>query len=140
MTPQKLAKTNTETGHQQAYFCWCALNKIYPFSIPNGGFRNKREAAKLVAEGARKGVPDVFLPYPKFGLTSIISCGLFIEFKDPSRVNHKNGGLSNDQIIWRDRLIDNDYLFFLAYSWLTAVDVTLDYLELPNNKSHYSEN
>lgn len=43
---------------------------------PNGGSRNKQEAAKLKQMGVRPGVSDLCLPYPKG-----IYCGLYIEMK-----------------------------------------------------------
>lgn len=44
--------------------------------IPNGGSRNKAEAAKLKRMGVKAGVPDIFLPVPKNGRH-----GLYIELK-----------------------------------------------------------
>lgn len=41
------------------------------FSIPNGGYRNKRNARNLKLEGLVSGVPDLFIPSHK----------LFIELK-----------------------------------------------------------
>lgn len=32
------------------------------FAIPNGGYRHKRTADNLKAEGVKKGVPDLFIP------------------------------------------------------------------------------
>lgn len=85
VTPDKLAAANTEDGHQAAIFCWAALPETqakYPelklllFAIPNGGYREKREAGKLKAMGVKAGVPDIFLSVP---------CGpyhgLYIELK-----------------------------------------------------------
>lgn len=46
------------------------------FAIPNGGARHKAVAAKLRAEGVRKGVSDLFLMVPRGTYA-----GLFIEMK-----------------------------------------------------------
>ena len=51
------------------------------FSIPNGGGRDIRVAARMKAEGTRRGVPDWHLPVARGGF-----CGLWIEFKKPSGV------------------------------------------------------
>jgi hypothetical protein len=50
--------------------------KIFLFSIPNGGKRNKIVAAKLKREGVKAGIPDLMLPYARGGWH-----GLFIEMK-----------------------------------------------------------
>ena len=60
---------------QRFRFTYPRLSKRL-FSIPNGGFRNKREAARLKAEGALAGVPDLFLAQPTRQWP-----GLFIEMK-----------------------------------------------------------
>ena len=46
------------------------------FAIPNGGYRNPREAIRLKREGVRAGVPDLMLAIPKDPYH-----GLFIEMK-----------------------------------------------------------
>ncbi|MCC6454161.1 MAG: VRR-NUC domain-containing protein [Caldilineaceae bacterium] len=46
------------------------------FAIPNGGHRNPIVAAKLKAEGVRKGVLDLMIPVARHGYH-----GLFIELK-----------------------------------------------------------
>ncbi len=57
------------------------------FAIPNGGSRNKIEAANLKRQGVRPGVADVILLVPKKGF----SC-LCLEFKT------KKGRQSDEQI------------------------------------------
>lgn len=91
MTPDELAKSNTEHGHQRAFFAWCRMAEKFGFAaawsdeaystplhgvfetvpelswihaIPNGGLRDKATAAKLKSEGVKRGIPDVFLPLP----------------------------------------------------------------------------
>lgn len=48
------------------------------FAVPNGGHRALAVAAKLKAEGVKRGVPDVWGPFPRGRY-----CGLVIEFKRP---------------------------------------------------------
>jgi len=89
MTPDQLAKSDTEHAHQRAFFAWLAYAAYSGFdcahewvcgvtslsvstsafpeltlmhAIPNGGHRSKSEAAKLKAEGVKAGVLDTFLP------------------------------------------------------------------------------
>jgi hypothetical protein len=97
---------------------------MYAFAVPNGGLRNKVQAAKLKAEGVKPGVPDVFLPYPCGQYA-----GLWLEFKKPGFENRKNGGLSTDQIRWRQYLESCHYEYKVVYSWLQAVDCTIEYLK-----------
>lgn len=72
----------SEASEQITLMQWCNVNRCkYPelgliFHIPNGGRRNKLEAAKLKREGVRAGVPDLFLPVARNGYN-----GLFIELK-----------------------------------------------------------
>ena len=46
------------------------------FAVPNGGWRAKRTAAAMKAEGAKPGVPDYLLPVARGGFS-----GLAIELK-----------------------------------------------------------
>jgi hypothetical protein len=59
------------------------------FSIPNGGHRHLSVAAKLKAEGATSGVPDLYVPQWR----------LWIEMKRST-----GGRLSKTQIDWIDYL------------------------------------
>ncbi|MGN6347077.1 MAG: VRR-NUC domain-containing protein [Candidatus Nitrosocosmicus sp.] len=66
------------------------------FAIPNGGNRSITEAIRLKKEGVKKGVSDLFFPFPLFS-----SCcdnekkiGLWIEVKS------QNGKPSNYQKNW----------------------------------------
>lgn len=76
----------TEHQAQVAFVNWFRL--AYPgvliFAIPNGGLRNKVTAARLKAEGARAGVPDLFVPEWR----------LFIEMK---KTKAEGGRLSQAQ-------------------------------------------
>jgi len=46
------------------------------FSIPNGGYRNPKEAIRLKAEGARAGIPDIHV-----AKANEEYYGLYLEFK-----------------------------------------------------------
>jgi len=67
-----------EDAEQAAVFTWASY---YPrlrwlHSIPNGGNRNIREAARLKKQGVKPGVADIFLPIPMDPYH-----GLYIEMK-----------------------------------------------------------
>ncbi|HEX4843173.1 MAG TPA: VRR-NUC domain-containing protein [Limnobacter sp.] len=86
------AKPRGEPEHdmQVRFFQWAQvqaktvpdLDKLY--AIPNGGHRHNAVAAKLRAEGVKKGIPDVKLPVPRGGFV-----GLAIEFKAGENVPSK---------------------------------------------------
>lgn len=127
MTPEQVAKAGTEAAHQSAFMCWCNQQSDTrlkrAFHVPNGGTRNKAEASRLKSQGVKAGVPDVFIPIP---------CGqyhgLWIEFKKPGLENRKNGGLRDDQVEYRDYLLSQNFGYFVAYSYLQAIDVVVQYL------------
>ena len=63
----------TEAEEQIALFEWAALQSgRFPelallYHVPNGGSRNKIEAARLRAQGVKSGVPDLCLPVARGG-------------------------------------------------------------------------
>lgn len=121
MTPEQLAKSGTEHGHQRALFAWAAKSGIpelsLMFAIPNGGLRDPRTAAKLKAEGVKSGVPDIFLPVARHGVH-----GLFIELKKP-----KKGRASDNQSDWIDRLRAQGYGAAIAHGWDEAREIIFKY-------------
>lgn len=61
------------------------LNKLL-FAIPNGGKRNKVEAAIMKAEGVTPGVADLFISIPTLiATTRSESHGFYIEMKAPGK-------------------------------------------------------
>jgi hypothetical protein len=69
-------------------------------AVPNGGQRHIAVAAKLKAEGVRKGFPDMMLLKPVGG-----HFGLFIELK---RV--KGGSVSPEQTDWLEWLAQQGFM------------------------------
>ena len=139
ITPERLARCGTESGHQQALMCWCnqqVRNGKYPMlrwihSIPNGGLRNKVTASRLKAEGVKKGVSDVFLPYPVIVSHSIGGgvqwChGLYIEMKKPGK-----GRLSIDQQNFIADMYTEGYATAICNTWEEAARAIVKYLPAP---------
>lgn len=135
VTPEQLAKSNSEDGHQMALFAWSAsMLAQYPqlewmHAIPNGGSRNVAEATKLVATGTRAGVWDIFLPCPVQTEWAKMYAGLYIEMKAPAARNKKNGGLTDEQIKFSQYAERAGYATKVCYSWIEAKDTIMAYLE-----------
>lgn len=77
-TKTKKLIRHKESDIQTACVRW--FRTQYPefliFAVPNGGFRNPREAARLIKEGVTPGIPDLCIPVVRNG-----HAGLFIEMK-----------------------------------------------------------
>lgn len=125
LTPEYLARNDTEDGHQMALFQYFALNRAsYPltrwlYSIPNGGKRHIVTAMRMKATGAKKGVPDTCLPVPLHGYA-----GLYVELK-PSATK---GRTSDKQDEWAAFLASVGYATAVAYGWEHARNIILSYL------------
>lgn len=124
ITP-KLAQATTDPGLPELALM---------HAIPNGGYRRGSEASKLRAEGVKAGVLDTFLPVPKpftypdqYGLQSSTYAGLYVEFKEPKRRNHKDGGLSEAQIEFMDKVREQGYCARVAYTWYEAANLVMLY-------------
>lgn len=136
ITPEQIAASGTEHGHQAAFFQWIVLEgrKLFGtdadllFAVPNGGDRRASVAASMKAEGVKPGVPDVCWPLPRStgGTETHLSvdggacsayAGLWLELKKPTEVGKKNGGRSDAQVEWHKRLRAQGYAVVLAFGW-----------------------
>ena len=109
----------SEHDTQKAFFQWARLRPLTnrAYAIPNGGARHIAVAAKLKAEGARKGVLDVCLPVPRAGIP-----GLYIEFK------HGAGTLSPEQQLEAQALAADGFAVLVCWDAQTAIDQVSLYL------------
>ena len=104
-----------EAAEQEALFRWAAwMENRYPelgllFHIHNGGSRDRREAAKLKAQGVKPGVPDLFLPVARNGFH-----GLWIELKAGT------GKASANQLQWIGDLCEQGYQAVVCWGWEQA--------------------
>lgn len=120
----KYAKRSEETEQIRVIEWKEAANKRYPdldymFHVPNGGSRNKAEAANLKRMGTKAGVPDLFLPGARG--TYI---GLFIEMK------YGKNYPSENQIRFLTGVQEMGYLSVICYSANAATEVLEQYLNL----------
>lgn len=129
ITPEQLAASGNESGHQKALFCWAAIMRpTYPelrymYASPNGKWRNKIDAANLKAEGVKKGVPDVSLLVRRHNYS-----GLFIELKRPESVGKTQGITSDEQIDFMIFLQAQGFLCIISIGWERARDAIIEYL------------
>lgn len=114
---------SSEAKEQEVLIQWCEIQKKkYPelgliFHIPNGGYRNKFEAANLKRQGVKAGVPDLFMAVPNKKYH-----GLFIEMKWG-----KNKPTENQEE-WILRLSEQGYKVNVCYSSIEAIEVIKEYL------------
>jgi hypothetical protein len=114
------SKKISELQHQIALFKWASLYPMvndYLFHIPNGGYRNPREAFVLKKQGVKKGISDLFFAFPNEKYH-----GLWIEMKS------EKGVLSEDQEEWLIKMNKMGYLAVVAKGWEMARDIILDYI------------
>ena len=105
----------SESMEQILFVNW--MRKTYKdhriFHIPNGGSRNKIEAARLKNEGVSAGVPDLFIP----------SLRLFIEMKKTD-----GGIVSPEQTKWLEYLRHAGYGAEVCHGCEAAKDIIKIYL------------
>ena len=114
----------TEEEEQTVLFSWAALMEgrlpglKWMHHIPNGGKRNKAEAARFKAAGVRAGVSDVFLPCPRG-----VYHGLYIEMKA------KDGRPTEEQEKFIADMRARGYRAEVCYGAEEAERVILAYME-----------
>ena len=96
---------------------WPCLKLLH--HVPNGGSRDKIEAANLKRTGVKSGVPDLCLPVPK-GQYS----GLYIEMKNES------GKTSLEQNWWIEELNKVGNFAEICHGYESAIRVLEWYLSL----------
>lgn len=115
----------TESQEQQRLFQWARMMEgKHPelallYHIPNEGKRSRATGRRMVAEGLRKGVPDICLPVARG-----YKHGLYIELK-----RTKGARVSPNQGEWLLRLTDQGYEAVICYGWETAAAVIENYLK-----------
>ena len=119
----KKRRADHEHEEQVALIRWADLQaKTVPelgrlTAIPNGGKRHPATAAKIRAEGARKGYPDLLLDVARAGFH-----GLRIELKAGKNT------ASAEQKDWLAWLTEQGYCCYIAYGWIAAKRLITEYL------------
>lgn len=117
----------TEHGEQAALIEMCdwtgyPYNLIY--AVPNGGKRDKREAARLKAEGVRAGMLDLVLPLARVRPSGGIWCGLYLELKVGRNTT------SPEQDEWIEKLTAEGYRCEVRYYCDPAWRLLQEYVRL----------
>lgn len=97
-------------------------------AIHNQGHGDAIRGARARAEGVRAGVPDTFLPMPKFENGGAWVAGLYIELKQRAHKDKKGGGVTEKQNDWITYLRDAGYIVDVAYGWREAADIIERYV------------
>lgn len=121
--------THYEANEQKTLFEWASyasctrpeLNLLY--HIPNGGSRNRLEAANLKKQGVKSGVPDICLPVARGKYH-----GLYIEMK------HGKNSTSEKQEEWIAALREQGYAAVICYGWVPARETLIKYLSMEVQK------
>jgi hypothetical protein len=99
-------------------------------AIPNAGLRGKRTRSKLLAEGLKAGVWDLFLPVPRAGFA-----GLYLETKIHERRPTSDGGsrmvkthLTPEQRAFGDRVREQGFCTRVYRSLEEFEQIITDYL------------
>ena len=109
-----------ESKEQEALIEYCEYTNVPIFAIPNGGFRDKKEAYFLKRTGVKAGVPDLFVPVARGGFF-----GLFIEMK------WGRNKTTPQQDEWLGLLAKNHYRCCVCYGADAAVKAIKAYMKEP---------
>ena len=102
----------TEHDEQAALFEWAKARRDGWHELWNlyANVNGQYRAGQRPEPGLMAGVPDVLLAWP-----TIKHHGLYIELKRQGRQGHKNGGLSDAQMDWIERLRHAGYRVAICY-------------------------
>lgn len=121
-----------EDKEQEIVFQWASYHKELRWlhSIPNGGKRDPREAARLKKQGQTNGVSDIFLPRPTESSKELSDTGyhgLYIEMK--RRKQDGSSRVTKDQQDFQEYATDQGYRCVVCYGADEAIDAIKEYLQ-----------
>lgn len=156
ITPEQLAKPDTEDANQMALMAWCAVAKTYGANVADAWNSGMGIEAAKTSFSNRKPLPELewlhHIPNGEqtkergakmraMGLKSGVwdlhlpvrragYCGLYIEMKQRNRLHTKNGGLSENQVYFGNFVEAQGYCLRVCYSWEEASKALTYYLAL----------
>ena len=119
-----VAGSGSESLEQRSLVSWWRLcgQKLQPgavlYAIPNGGRRDAATGARLKAEGALAGIPDMMLAWPAGG-----KHGLYLELK--KKVGGRASKAQNEVM---KALESAGYACAVCHGWLEAKQAIEEYL------------
>jgi len=116
-----LGDQESEAHAQAKLVAYLRKNSILFYHVPNGGYREKKEAWALKGQGVQPGVPDIVIPIPRKPYH-----GLYIELK-----REKGGVISVAQQWWLKQLQIQGYAAGVVRGYQNAVNLVLAYLAKP---------
>src|SRR5208282_3957950 len=130
-----VARRHLEDAEAMALIRWRDLHaRRHPelgllIAIPNGGYRNAREAARLKRMGVRAGVSDYFLPCLNRGGPWPLKTkyGFWIELKAARPARSTTSGA---QLNWLRAMDEHGYATLVCKGWVEAARTIADYLGL----------
>ncbi|WP_434794402.1 hypothetical protein TPDSL_13810 [Terrisporobacter petrolearius] len=114
-----------ESVEQEIVISWCNIQSCaykeleLIHHVPNGGKRNRLEAAALKRQGVKAGVPDLSLPVARNNFH-----GLYIEMKVGSNT------CTDNQKEWLRRLKEEGYMCKVCYGADEAIGIIKEYLNI----------
>lgn len=132
-SPKELIPSEHDEQSKLIQWAKAQLN-IYPalanlYKVTNEGKKSWGHVKYAKAEGLEAGVPDLVLAVQNNQYGS-----LYIEMKKQGRQNERNGGLTDSQKLWRDKLITYGMLSVICYSFDEAREAIINYLANRNNR------
>lgn len=118
-------RKRSEATEQERVVNYCRYNEMrcpelkLLHHIPNGGRRDKKEAARLKAQGVKAGVPDLFLPVPRQGFH-----GLYIEMK------YGENKTTQSQRFWLEELKKQGFKTVVCYRADAAIKEIDEYMSI----------
>lgn len=131
-------KRSLEDDHQVALMKWAAIRRLpringvlphsvladYLIHVPNGGSRNKAEAAKFKRMGVKAGVSDLLLAIPTAN-----HHGLWVEMKAPYTSSKDKNYPSPEQRDWINKMNNAGYRAVVCWGWHQAQDEIEQYIK-----------
>lgn len=126
-TPNRKRAVKLEHNLQMDVMSFLEKKGLYAFAIPNGGFRSRKTARELKAEGVRTGVADVCVMLPE-GRTVWIELKRDAVYgtsaKTGRRIKLYNAGeQSNNQKEFEKKCKELGHEYYVAYSVKDVADI-----------------